>query len=181
MKLKIIFIAFIIILVLIIVIFSIISNYKDFIGISSIIKKIPVNNGKIISSKEVNFDRNTSTDRKGSIRIKANKSKIIKLYKLNNINIKNSILIYKADIKTKNLSGYVFLEMWCYFKDKGKFLSRGLNNTLSGTNEWTTLQTSFFLTEDDNPDSIELNLVINSLKGIIWIDNIRLVKKRLKK
>jgi len=46
---------------------------------------------------------------------------------------------------------------------------------LTGTTDWTTEETPFFLRKGENPDNVKLNLVING-KGTAWIDDIRLLK-----
>lgn len=46
---------------------------------------------------------------------------------------------------------------------------------LSGTTDWTTQETEFFLKAGENPDNVKLNLVING-SGTVWIDEIRLLK-----
>lgn len=76
---------------------------------------------------------------------------------------------------TENVEGQVFLEMWCHFPGKGEFFSRGLQNTLSGTTGWTTVETVFFLKKGENPDNVKLNLVIDG-RGTIWIDDIHLLE-----
>jgi hypothetical protein len=49
---------------------------------------------------------------------------------------------------------------------------------LTGTTNWTTEETPFFLKKGENPDIVKLNLVING-KGTAWIDDIRLLKAPL--
>jgi len=89
--------------------------------------------------------------------------------------MKGTRLIYQAKVRTENVEGQVYLEMWCHFTGVGDFFSRGLMTTLTGTNDWTTVQTPFFLKKGENPDNVKLNLVING-KGTAWIDDIRLLK-----
>jgi hypothetical protein len=84
-------------------------------------------------------------------------------------------LIYKAKLKTKDVQGKVYLEMWCSFPGLGEFFSRSLNSPLSGTVDWTTIETPFFLKKGQKPELIKLNVVING-QGILWIDDISLVK-----
>jgi len=49
---------------------------------------------------------------------------------------------------------------------------------VSGTTDWTTEETPFFLQKGENPDNIKLNLVMNGT-GTAWIDDIRLLKGAL--
>jgi len=95
------------------------------------------------------------------------------------IDVENARLIYKAQVRTENVEGQVYLEMWCCFPGKGEFFSRGLMTPLTGTTDWTTQETPFFLKKGQNPDNVKLNLVING-KGTVWIDDIRLLTGPLK-
>ncbi len=65
--------------------------------------------------------------------------------------------------------------MWCVFAGKGEFFSRSLQSPLAGTNDWTTLETPFFLKKGERPSNVKLNVVING-SGRVWIDDLRLVK-----
>lgn len=69
--------------------------------------------------------------------------------------------------------------MWCQFSGKGEYFSRALHAPLSGSNEWTTQETPFFLKKGENPSNVKLNVVING-SGTVWVDDIRLIKGPLK-
>ncbi len=58
---------------------------------------------------------------------------------------------------------------------KGEFFSRNPQAAASGTSNWTSISTPFFLKRGENPDNIRLNLVVEG-KGTVWIDDIRLVE-----
>jgi hypothetical protein len=102
----------------------------------------------------------------------------VRLFETGDIDIENALLIYQAKIRTENVEGQVYLEMWCCFSDQGEFFSKGIDSPLSGTTEWITEQTPFLLKAGQNPDNVKLNLVING-KGTAWIDDIRLSKRPL--
>jgi hypothetical protein len=147
---------------------------------SNLLVNLPVDDTKnIISKSDVTFVKDVSKDGNGCIRIDVDRAKFIKLYEIDTIDLDYARLKYKAEVKTENFSGDTFLEMWCTFKGKGRYFSRGLDNTLSGTNDWTTLETFFLLRRGENPDKVELDLVINGNGGTIWVDSIRLEKDRL--
>jgi hypothetical protein len=97
------------------------------------------------------------------------------LYEVHNLAVEDARLIYQARVRTEGIVGQVYLEMWCHFPGKGEFFSRGLQNSLTGSNEWVTMETPFFLKKGEKPDSVKLNLVVNG-KGTAWIDDIRLLK-----
>ncbi|HSG30395.1 MAG TPA: hypothetical protein VLB82_02510 [Thermodesulfobacteriota bacterium] len=129
----------------------------------------------IITKTGVEFDSAVSSDGNGSYRINVETPTIIKLFETGDIDIEKAKLIYRADIKTDNVAGSVYLLMWCVFNDKGEYFSRALHDPLTGTTDWKVQQTPFFLQDGENPDNIKLNLVING-KGTVWIDNIKLLK-----
>ena len=87
-------------------------------------------------------------------------------------------LIYEAKIKSENLSGQAYLEMWCVFNNQGEFFSRGFDTAIAGTTDWKTIGTFFLLKKNEMPDQIRLNLVVNGV-GTVWIDDIHLSKLQL--
>jgi hypothetical protein len=139
------------------------------------IHRFPIDNLQgIITRSDVQIDEQISSDGNGSLRIIAIQPKVVRLFEAGDVDIENARLIYQAKVRTQNVEGQVYLEMWCHFPGKGEFFSRGLQTPLTGTNEWTTEETPFFLKKGENPDSVKLNLVING-KGTVWIDDIRLL------
>jgi len=133
----------------------------------------------LITQSGVRIDEQISSDGNGSLRIEAAKPVTVRLFETGGVDIENVRLIYQAKARTENVQGRVYLEMWCCFPAKGEFFSRGLKNPLTGTNDWTTVETPFFLQKRENPDNIKLNLVIDG-KGTAWIDDVRLLKGSLK-
>ena len=121
----------------------------------------------------VEIDPAVSSDGKGSLRIVAEKPTVVNLFETGDLDIDNANLLYQAKLRTENLKGKIYLEMWCHFPGKGEFFSRGLTSPVSGTVEWTTQETPFFLQQGENPDNVKLNLVIDGT-GTAWIDDIRL-------
>jgi hypothetical protein len=132
----------------------------------------------IITRSGVGIDKDISSDGNGSLRITSTKPTVVRLFEVGDIDVENARLIYQARVRTENVEGEVYLEMWCHFPGKGEFFSRGLQTPLTGTTEWTTEETPFFLKKGENPDNVKLNLVING-KGTAWIDDIRLLKAPL--
>ncbi len=143
------------------------------------LKHYPVDSlDNLINKSGVEIDRDISSDQNGSLRITTSKPTTVRLYETGDIDIENARLIYQAKLRTKDVEGQVYLEMWCNFMGKGEFFSRALQFPLSGSNEWTSQETQFFLKKGENPDNVKLNLVING-KGTVWIDDVRLVKGSL--
>jgi hypothetical protein len=144
------------------------------------LKHFPVDNlDGVITRSDVQLDKEISSDGNGSLKIAATKPTVVLLYEVEDIDIENARLIYKATVRTENLEGKAYLEMWCHFPGQGEFFSRGLQSPLTGTTEWTTVETPFFLQKGQNPDRVKVNLVIDGT-GTAWIDDIRLIKGPLK-
>jgi hypothetical protein len=99
----------------------------------------------------------------------------VRLFEVSDVDAENARVIYQARLRTENVEGKVYLEMWCRFPGKGEFFSRGLQNPLSGTTGWVSAETPFFLKKGEKPDLIKLNIVIEG-KGTVWIDDVRLMK-----
>ena len=133
----------------------------------------------LISQSGIQVDKQISSDGNGSLKISASKTTVIRLFEVGDMDVDNARLIYRARVRTESIEGQVYLEMWCHFPGKGEFFSRGLQNPLTGTTEWATEETAFFLKKGENPDNVKLNLVIKG-KGTAWIDDIRLIKSPLK-
>lgn len=129
----------------------------------------------LITQSGMGIDKTISSDGNGSLRIDATRPTTVRLFETGDVDIENARLIYQAKVRTQNAEGQVYLEMWCHFPGKGEFFSKGLMTPLTGTTDWTTVETPFFLKKGQNPDNVKLNLVIGG-KGTVWIDDIRLLK-----
>jgi len=140
------------------------------------LRKFPLDSMEgVLTRSGVMLDREHSADGNGSLRIDATDSTVVPLFEVADLDVDEARLIYRAKIRTENVTGQVFLEMWCRFPGRGEFFSRGLQSPLSGTTEWTSAETIFFLKKGEKPDLVKLNLVING-SGTVWIDDIRLLK-----
>jgi hypothetical protein len=123
----------------------------------------------------VAIDPDVSSDGNGSLRIEASDSAVVRLFDAGDLDIENARLTYRARIRTEGVEGQVYLEMLCHFPGMGDFFSRGLPAALSGTNNWVTVETPFFLKTGENPDNVKLNLVFDG-SGTAWIDDIQLMQ-----
>ena len=132
----------------------------------------------VIDHENISVDTDIKSEGVASLRLVTESPKVFHLIETGDIDIENSKIVYSAHIKTQNVDGLVYLEMWCVFNDRGEYFSRALNAPLTSTNNWTIQQTPFFLKSGENPDNIKLNLVING-KGTVWIDDINLIKMSL--
>ena len=144
------------------------------------LKRFPIDNFEgLITKSGVQIDKEISSDGNGSLRITAKEPIVVRLFEVGDIDLENARLIYQAKVRMEGVEGQVYLEMWCHSPGKGEFFSRGLQTPLTGTTDWTTEETPFFLKKGENPDNVKLNLVING-KGTVWIDDIRLLKGPLR-
>lgn len=144
------------------------------------IKVLPLDDlaGVVTQDNGVELDKTVSSDGKGSLKITANGPIVIRLFETGDIDLENARLIYQAKLRTEKMEGQVYLEMLCDFPGKGEFFSRGLQNPLSGTMNWSIQEIPFFLKKGENPNNVKLNLVVNG-KGTAWIDDVRLLKSNL--
>jgi len=129
----------------------------------------------IITQSGAELDKDNSSDGKGSLRIQATTPTTVRLFEVSDLDVENARLTYQAKVRTKDVQGQVYLEMWCHFPGMGEFFSRGLQNTATGSVNWMTMETPFFLKKGEKPDLVKLNVVINGT-GTVWIDDVRLIK-----
>ena len=143
------------------------------------LKRFPVDSlDGIITQSGAELDQDTSTDGKGSLRIHAAGPTVVRLFEVTDVDVENARLTYRAKLRSSKLRGQAYLEMWCRFPGRGEFFSRGLQSPVTGTMNWMSAETPFFLKKGERPDLIKLNLVIDG-KGTVWIDDVRLLKGRL--
>ena len=143
---------------------------------ADVLKRIPVDNmDGVITRDGVSFDNAVSSDGKGSLKITASEPASIRLYEVRDVNIENARLTYRARVKTENVAGEAYLEMWCVFPGMGEYFSRSLQSPLMGTSDWSTIETPFFLRKGQRPELIKLNIVLSG-PGTLWVDDISLIK-----
>jgi len=106
------------------------------------------------------------------------KAQTLRLFEVENPGVEQCVVTYRAKLKTENLTGQAYLEMWCRFPGKGEFFSRGLANPVTGSNDWASYETPFFLKKGEKPDLIKLNLVVKGA-GKIWVKDVELLKSPL--
>ena len=132
----------------------------------------------IISLDHISIDPSIKVHGTSSLKIEAPDSMTVRLYETGEIDIENARLVYRARLRTENASGPVYLEMWCHFPKGGEYFSRGVEQALSGTNDWTSVEIPFMLKAGENPDNVKLNLVIGG-PGTVWIDDVHLARAPL--
>jgi len=130
---------------------------------------------RVLTQDGVEFDREISSDGGGSLKIVSDSTDkaVVRLFETGPIGIEYCMLIYSAKLRSEGLLGDAYLEMLCGFEGKGEFFSRDLERSITGTTEWTTVQTPFRLEAGQMPGHVTLNLVIEGT-GTVWIDDIKL-------
>jgi len=132
----------------------------------------------LIRLSGIEVDDRVKSEGKGSLKISLLEPSVIQLFETGDLDIEEAALVYQAKLRTEELQGRVYLEMWCHFEGKGEYFSRGLDSPLSGTNNWASVEIPFFLKAGENPDNVKLN-VVGEGTGTIWVDDVRLVKRPL--
>ena len=102
----------------------------------------------------------------------------IRLFEVADPQAENCLITYRAMIKTDGLDGRTFLEMWCRLPGFGEFFSKGIDQAIKGTTNWSSQEIPFYLKKGQRPDLIKLNIVIEG-KGKVWIKDIELLKTPL--
>jgi serine/threonine protein kinase len=103
----------------------------------------------------------------------ATENRSLALFEVAPPNFSPGPIFYRAKLKTENVQGRVYLEMWARFPGKGEFFSKGIANAISGTNDWSEYEVPFLLKAGRQPDLIKLNLTIEGT-GTLWIKDVEL-------
>ncbi|HOP07431.1 MAG TPA: hypothetical protein PLF13_09085 [candidate division Zixibacteria bacterium] len=123
------------------------------------------------------FDSMVSYDGHGSIRITTDSTVSVPLLVVNDLHLDETFLVYQAALRTQDITGKVYLEMWCGV-DGAEYFSRDLGSPLSGSNDWAIESTPFRLEKGQVSELIRLNLVVEG-GGTVWIDDIELLSSPL--
>src|SRR5438067_273731 len=107
--------------------------------------------------------------------IEAAGAQTVRLFEVPDPGVEDCMVIYRARLKTEGLEKPAYLEMWCRISGRGEFFSRGLDQTVTGSNDWASYETPFFLKKGEKPDLIKLNLVLKG-GGKVWIKDVQLLK-----
>ena len=131
----------------------------------------------VLTRSGVELDTQVTRDGNGSLKIVAEGPTTVRLFEVEGLDVEDARLTYRARIRTEEVRGQVYLEMWCRFPGAGEFFSRALHAPISGSTEWISQETPFFLEENQKPDLVKLNLVIDGT-GTAWVDEVKLVRSR---
>lgn len=122
---------------------------------------------------QITIDRETKAEGEAALKISTPWPTTVPLAQVDAPGVEKTRLTYSAKVKSElGEDAQAYLEMWCVFKD-GQYFSRGLDNPVTGTADWTELSTPFFLKEGQTPEKVKLNIVIVG-EGTVWVDDIHL-------
>ena len=129
----------------------------------------------VVTRSGVELDTRVTSDGNGSIKIVAGQPTTVRLFEVDDIDVDDARLLYRARLRTEDVQGQVYLEMWCRFPGGGEFFSRALHSPISGSTEWVSQETPFFLEKNQKPDLVKLNIVIDG-SGTVWVDEVVLAR-----
>jgi hypothetical protein len=116
---------------------------------------------QVVTRSGVELDTRITSDGNGSIKVVAAGPMTVRLFEVDGVDVDDARLVYRTRLRTEDVQGLVYLEMWFRFPVLGEFFSRTLHSPLSGSTEWISQETAFFLEKNQRPDLVELNLVID--------------------
>jgi len=126
-----------------------------------------------VDSLEASLTKSGVTADAGALRVDATGPVTIALAEVPLGSAENVVLSYGAKLRSQDLQGQAFLEMWCVVPGLGEFFSRGLDQPLTGTTDWVSRQTPFILEAGQRASLAKLNLVVTG-QGTVWIDDLSL-------
>jgi serine/threonine protein kinase/tetratricopeptide (TPR) repeat protein len=112
-------------------------------------------------------------------RIEATDRRVVRLFEVAKPDIGHCTILYRAKLKTENLVGRAYLEMWCRAPIGVEAFSKGLSCTVSGTTDWASYEIPFVFQKGESADLVKLNVVIEG-KGTLWIKDVELLKSPFK-
>ena len=130
------------------------------------------------ASPRIAADAKVKVEGESSLRITTHWPVTIYLAEVSGPDIENAKLVYSASVKTElEGSGVAFLELWTHVEG-GQYFSRGVNDFVGPKSDWKTIRTPFVFKNEQRPDKVTLNLVVNG-KGTVWIDDVVLYREPL--
>jgi hypothetical protein len=127
----------------------------------------------VITKSGLALDEAVSHDGAGSLRISAAEPTTVRIAEIRPEAAEDAVLFYRARLRTENLAGKAYLEMWAGIPGRGEFFSRALHAPVSGTSDWVTQETPFLLEEGQRAETLKLNVVVDG-RGTVWVDEVEL-------
>ena len=132
-------------------------------------------NAGVLSTEQMVVDKTISADGVASLRVETKEPLRLHLVEVPLQDLDDTVLQFRAKLRSQNFDGVAYLEMWCRVKGKGEFFSRALHDPLRGDQNWISQQTPFFLQRGQHADLVRLNLVIDG-RGSVWVDQLELLQ-----
>lgn len=95
-----------------------------------------------------------------SLVLESDENKTVSLYEVKDPPVQQCILTYRAKAKPEEVVGRAFLEMVCRFPKQGEHRARGLESAVTGSDEWTAMETQVYLAAGQKPEHLTLNVVL---------------------
>lgn len=133
----------------------------------------------------VEIDREISSDGNGSLALRTEEPETVKLFEIENPGLNNTRAVYRAMIRTEDLTGdgdmrgIAYLEMKVLLPDGEELVSQGPRIPPTGTTDWTPAETVLYVDKGGDPEKISLSLVVDG-KGNVWIDDVALTSRPLR-
>lgn len=128
---------------------------------------------KHFDHSDATITRDVVTSLDGGWLVNVAETQTVRLFDVTDPRVENCMLTYRADLKSDDVQGRSYLEMWCRIPGRGEFFSKGFHNALTGTNDWSSYEIPFYLKRGQRPDLIKLNLTLEG-RGKVWIKNVDL-------
>lgn len=135
----------------------------------------PLSAEAVPAAADAVFDPDVSQDGGGSLRVVTGmEGGRLRLYRIDDLGPVEGSLVYTGFLKSRDLQGEAFFELWCHPVEGNSAFVRGLPSRVAGTFDWRPQELAFSRPETcRNPSFVELNVVIRGA-GTVWIDNLRL-------
>lgn len=109
----------------------------------------------------------------GGWKLSSTAARTVRLFEVPQPNFDVGPFFFRAKLKTENVTGRAYLEMWNRAPGKGEFFSKGFHNAVTGTTGWAEYEIPFFLKKGEQVDLVKLNVTIEG-SGTVWIKDIEL-------
>src|SRR5215813_8800742 len=76
----------------------------------------------------------------GGWRVEHSGAGSVPLFELAQQHLENTTLTYRAHMRSSDLAGNVYVEMWVRVPGRGEFFSRGLEQPIRGTSGWASYE-----------------------------------------
>ncbi len=128
---------------------------------------------KRFDGSEATITEGVVASAEGGWLVDVSESQTVRLFEVELTDIDNCMLTYRARLKSEDVLGRAFLEMWCRIPGRGEFFSKGFHNALKGTNDWASYEVPFYLKRGQQPDLVKLNLTVEG-RAKVWLKDIEL-------